>query len=54
MTGVKKPYFEVGAGITNICRMFRVDTYWRLNHKENYLGEKNTAWVVNFGIELKF
>ena len=54
MTGVKKPYFEVGAGITNICRMFRVDTYWRLNHKENYLGEKNTAWVINFGVELKF
>ena len=54
MTGVKKPYFEVGAGVTNICRMFRVDTYWRLNHKENYLGEKNTAWVVNLGVELKF
>lgn len=54
MTGVKKPYFEAGAGITNIFRMFRVDTYWRLNHKENYLGEKNTAWVVNLGIEFKF
>ncbi len=54
MSGVNKPYFEAGAGITNIFRMFRVDTYWRLNHKENYLGEKNTAWVINFGIELKF
>ena len=54
MTGVKKPYFEAGVGITNIFRMFRVDTFWRLNHKENYLGEKNTAWVVNLGVELKF
>ncbi len=54
MSGVKKPYFEAGAGITNIFRMFRIDTYWRLNHKENYLGEKNTAWVINFGVELTF
>ena len=54
MSGVKKPYFEAGVGVTNIFRVFRVDTYWRLNHKENYLGEKNTAWVINFGIELKF
>ena len=54
MSGVNKPYFEAGVGLTNIFRMFRVDSYWRLNHKENYLGEKNTAWVINFGIEFKF
>ena len=54
MEGVSKPYFEAGVGITNIFRMFRVDSYWRLNHKENHLGEKNTAWVINFGIEFKF
>lgn len=54
MSGVNKPYFEAGVGITNIFRMFRVDSYWRLNHKENYLGEKNTAWVINFGVEFKF
>lgn len=54
MSGVNKPYFEAGVGITNIFRMFRIDSYWRLNHKENHLGEKNTAWVVNFGVEFKF
>jgi len=54
MSGVNKPYFEAGVGITNIFRLFRVDSYWRLNHKENYLGEKNTAWVINFGVEFKF
>lgn len=54
MSGVSKPYFEAGVGITNIFRLFRVDSYWRLNHRHNYLGEKTTAWVINFGIELKF
>lgn len=54
MSGVSKPYFEAGVGITNIFRLFRVDSYWRLNHRHNYLGEKTTAWVINFGVELKF
>lgn len=54
MSGVHKPYFEAGVGITNIFRVFRVDSYWRLNHKHNYLGEEATKWVINFGIELKF
>lgn len=54
MGGVSKPYLEAGVGITNIFRIFRIDSYWRLNHKYNYLGEKNTSWVINFGIELKF
>lgn len=54
MSGVNKPYFEAGVGITNIFRIFRVDSYWRLNHRHNYLGHENTSWVINFGIELKF
>ncbi len=54
MSDVSKPYMEAGVGITNIFRIFRVDSYWRLNHKHNYLGEKTTAWVINFGMELKF
>ena len=54
MSDVSKPYMEAGVGITNIFKIFRVDSYWRLNHRHNYLGEKNTNWVVNFGIELRF
>ncbi len=54
MGSVSKPYMEAGVGITNIFRIFRVDSYWRLNHKYNYLGKKNTSWVINFGIELQF
>ncbi|MEG2849296.1 MAG: carboxypeptidase-like regulatory domain-containing protein, partial [Bacteroidales bacterium] len=30
MSDLKKPYVEMGVGITNIFRIFRVDTYWRL------------------------
>lgn len=54
MSGVNKPYIEAGVGITNIFRLFRVDSYWRLNHRHNHLGEEKTKWVINFGIELKF
>lgn len=54
MGDVSKPYMEAGVGITNIFKIFRVDSYWRLNHRHNYLGEKNTNWVINFGIELQF
>lgn len=54
MSDVSKPYMEMGVGITNIFKIFRIDSYWRLNHRYNHLGEKNTDWVINFGIELKF
>ena len=43
---LKYPYVEIGAGITNILRMFRVDCFWRVTH-----GMKVRA---TFGVELKF
>ncbi len=52
--GVSKPYMEAGVGITNIFRIFRVDSYWRLNHRYDYMGHKNINWVINFGMELNF
>lgn len=54
MSDLKKPYVEMGVGITNIFRIFRVDTYWRLTHRYKETGEKNNNFVVNFGIELNF
>ena len=43
---LKYPYVEVGAGITNILRMFRVDVFWRLTH--------GMKVGFNFGVEIKF
>lgn len=54
MSDLRKPYVEVGAGITNIFRIFRIDTYWRLTHRTNALGERANNFVVNFGMELNF
>ena len=43
----KKPYVEVGAGVENIFKIFRIDFLWRLA----YLEHKNTT---NFGIRGSF
>lgn len=32
---INKPYFEAGAGIENIFKLFRVDAVWRLSHLDN-------------------
>jgi hypothetical protein len=37
------PYVEVGAGIENILKLFRVDFIWRLTYRNN-------PYVGNFGI----
>lgn len=54
MRSLTTPYLEAGLGITNIFKLFRVDAYWRLNHKHNSLGERNTSWVINFGVDVNF
>ncbi len=43
---LKYPYVEVGAGVTNILRMFRVDCFFRLTH--------GFKFAFNFGVDLKF
>ncbi|HEU4716598.1 MAG TPA: DUF5686 family protein [Bacteroidia bacterium] len=45
------PYMELGAGIENIFRFFRVDCFWRLN----YLDHPNVAPVgVRIGLQIIF
>lgn len=39
----RKPYVEVGTGIENILKLFRVDFIWRLTYRNN-------PYVGNFGI----
>lgn len=44
------PYIEVGAGLSNILQLFRVDCFWRLTHRD----KATHLFAVNFGIELRF
>jgi len=50
MTDLREPYVEVGAGISNIFRLFRVDCFWRLTNLER----AERRFMVTGGIELKF
>ena len=47
---LEKPYAEVGVGISNIFRLFRVDAFWRLTHRE----EAKKNFVINVGLDLEF
>ena len=47
MFTLNHPYVEVGAGIENILKIFRVDALWRLTYLNN-------PDVVPFGIRLTF
>ena len=48
MNALEKPYVEVGAGISNIFRLFRVDGFWRLTHR------KDRNFVINVAMDLDF
>lgn len=48
MDGV--PYMEIGAGISNIFKLLRVDCIWRLTHRE----DAGRLFVVDFGVDLSF
>ena len=57
MNGV--PYLELGAGVSNIFRLFRVDFIWRVTHREveGKNGEMVPAsrlFTFNIGTELRF
>lgn len=58
MTSLKKPYVEMGVGVTNIFRLFRIDTFWRVTHRyktvEGVRRKADNRFAINFGIELKF
>ena len=58
MSSLEKPYVEMGVGISNILRLFRVDTFWRMTHRYIEVdGERQKSpncFVVNLGMEFKF
>ena len=57
MEELKTPYVEIGAGITNIFRLLRVDATWRLTHRHKFKdGMRTNAhnFSFTFGFEFKF
>ena len=54
MTSVEKPYLEAGVGIKNILRVFRVDAFWRLTHRDKVGADEIQNFTVNVGAELNF
>ena len=58
MSSLNKPYVEVGAGISNILHVIRVDAFWRLTHRRHevrgVMEPVPHRFVVNVGIELEF
>lgn len=58
MSTLNRPYVEMGIGVSNIFRVFRIDTFWRMTHRYQYVnGVKephDNRVVLNFGFEFKF
>ena len=48
---LEKPYVELGAGISNILRIFRVDAFWRITHRHE---DEKKNFTVNLGMDLEF
>jgi hypothetical protein len=47
---LKKPYMEVGVGVENILKVFRIDGIWRLTH----LDEGSSRFGIRGTMQLKF
>lgn len=59
MSDLNKPYVEMGVGISNILRMLRVDTFWRMTHRYTTAADGTRekvphCFAVNVGLEIKF
>lgn len=58
MGSLKRPYVEMGVGVSNIFRVFRVDCFWRMTHRHKTIhGVRMKAdhrVAVNFGVEFRF
>lgn len=58
MGKLNRPYIEMGAGITNIFRILRIDAFWRMTHryemKDGVKVPHDNRFVVTFGLEFKF
>lgn len=50
METLEIPYVEVGVGISNIFRIFRVDAYWRVTHPR----PNGKNWTINVGLDVEF
>lgn len=59
MNFLNKPYVELGAGVSNIFRILRIDANWRLTHRyiDSEFGERVKSprcFAMNIGLEMKF
>ncbi len=58
MSSLNKPYVEMGVGITNILKIFRVDSFWRMTHRYRDTAEgrikSGSLYTVTLGMELQF
>ena len=54
MTSVSDPYVEMGFGVENIFKLFRVDCIWRLTHRDPTSGQEVQNFAVNLSLRLKF
>ena len=54
LNAVRKPYMEVGVGIENIFRLFRVDAVWRLTHRKAEPGQDIQNFALNLSVNLDF
>ena len=51
LSTLEVPYVEVGAGLSNILRVLRVDFTWRLTHR---LEDPRRNFRVTFGFDVQF
>lgn len=58
MQNLNKPYVELGAGISNIFKIIRVDAFWRLTHRYHEINglkaEVDHPFTINVGLVLDF
>ena len=58
MGSLRKPYMEVGVGISNILRILRVDAFWRVTHRwhevDGVREKVQNRFALNLGLEFKF
>jgi len=47
------PYVELGAGISNILRVVRVDAYWRVTHRRPQVNFFSN-FTINVGLDVEF
>ena len=50
LSTLEKPYVEVGAGLSNLLRVIRVDFTWRLTHRT----ETSRNFRVTVGFDVQF